>query len=242
MTKGKTKVSKQEMKRIGGKALLKVIKSSKKIAKSVGVSQRTIQRLRHRRSQRKPGSGKPKYLGQRAKISILILVRKNPYITPQEIVDTLELECSKEPVRIYLIEAGFHYGKATNKEPLNQEKQVSRLIWAVEWFWFDFFEYVVYTDEAGFWLKDNNGKGWFRRHQKDDHRDFSTNEKLNVWVAVSMLGKIGIYIYEENLDQTVYLGVLQQALLPGSATNTFMPFICSKIIILYMAQPVFKTS
>jgi len=57
------------------------------------------------------------------KISIRNLIYKNPFLAPVDIVDMLDLPCSPETVRNYLLELGLSYRNISKKEPLDQAKK-----------------------------------------------------------------------------------------------------------------------
>jgi len=46
--------------------------------------------------------------------------------------------------------------------------------------------------------------------------EIESQEKLNIWAAISMSGKVGIYIYEGNLDSKTCRDILRDVLVPST--------------------------
>ena len=157
---GKNILSKQECKRIQVKTLLRAKRPIEKITKDVGVSKKTVERLRCKGSKRKKGLGKPVIFDRSDKLSFRNIINNNPFLTPRNIVNGLDLDCHPETARRYLVGAGYCYQKVTGKEPLADGQKLERLQWCEEWRNFDEFDQVIFSDETGYWLNDNKGKGW----------------------------------------------------------------------------------
>ena len=206
----------QESKRIEAKALLKAKRPIAKISKDVGVSEKTVKRLRRRGPKRKKGSGKRQILDRSDKLSIRNLIKANPFLTPPDIVNRLDLECHPETVRRYLISAGYRYKKIQNKEPLTNEQKILRLQWCAEWGNFDGFDEVIFTDETGYWLNDTKGKGWVPKGTVVAPTEIRSREKVNIYGAISMAGKVTIHVYRENLNSTKYEEILKNELIPAA--------------------------
>ena len=198
--KSHSSISKQERRRIKAKTLLRIKAPIKKIQKIAKVSEKTVRRLQKRRTQRKPGSGRRSKLSKGNKISIKATLRHNPFLTPKDLVNRLELDCHPETVRVYLVENGFSYRLLTNKETLGEDDKESRRTRCIEMQNFQHFDDVIFTDETGYWLGDAKGKGWYPKDQTFNPMEIESQEKLNIWAAISMSGKVGIHIYEGNLD------------------------------------------
>lgn len=218
MAKKYHKPSYQELTRIVIKLLASLKTPSKKIQKVTMVSERTIFRVKKRRAQRKEGSGRPKILTASEKIRIQNFIKKNPYISLQNIVDGLRLSCSKESIRRYLHKSGFVWKKASKKEVLSPDDMWMRTFWALDNLRKPLWEYVIYSDESGFLLHDTAGYAWQKKNQEVPQLEEVQERychKINVWVAISVFGKMGIHIYKENLNQQVYNNILSTTLIPN---------------------------
>ena len=73
---------------------------------------------------------------------------------------------------------------------------------------------MLFTDETGFYINDYNGKGWFKPNEDFIAGVTKSREKINIWASVSMLGKVAIHTYRENINQDVYKEILSMALVP----------------------------
>jgi transposase len=214
MGKTQKKTSLQETKRVRGKALLRAGVRIEKIPKATGLSMKTVQRLQTKRPQRKKGSGRKEILSRSSKISIRNLIYQNPFYTPADIVERLNLECSSETVRVYLKELGLTYRAPSRKEPLSEVEKNDRLQWCHDWEDFDHFDQVIYTDEAGIWLNDNRGKGWFLKGEPFIPVQVESREKINIWGAISQAGKVGIYTFRNNFNAGIFRDALREVLVP----------------------------
>jgi len=152
-------ISKQKEKRIKAKSLLKAKQPPKKISKQVSISERTVNRLKGRRTQRRKGSDRRAKLNRSSKLSIRNMIKANPYLTPRSLIQRLNLNCSVGTVRTYLKESGFTYRDPCLKEPLSPGQRKERVDWCTEWRDFEDFDQVIWTDETGYWLDDTRGRG-----------------------------------------------------------------------------------
>lgn len=214
MTKTQRKFSLQETKRIRGKALLRAGVRIEKIPRAVGLSMKTVQRLKKKGTRRHKGSGREKILSRSSKISIRNLIYHNPFYTPGDIVERLNLRCSPETVRGYFKELGLSYRSSALKEPLGEDEKNDRLQWCHDWEDYEHFDQVIFTDEAGIWLNDKRGKGWFPKGQTFDPVQIESREKINIWGAISQAGKIGIYTFRDNFNAGIYEDALREVLVP----------------------------
>ena len=82
---------------------------------------------------------------------------------------------------------------------------------------FTLWEYVIFSDEIGVWLNDQTGRGWFSSASPFKPKEVISREKLNIWASISMLGKVTIHVYRENLNQYVYHRILSRYLLPAAS-------------------------
>ena len=209
-------ISKQEERRIKAKSLLKAKQSPKKISKQVSISERTVEKLKGRRTQRKKGPGRRAKLNRSSKLSIRNMIKANPYLTPRRLIQRLNLDCSVGTVRTYLKECGFTYRNPCFKEPLSPDQRKERVDWRTEWRDFEDFDQVIFTDETGYWLDDTRGKGWFPTGQSFDAMEVESSEKLNIWAAISIHGKVALHIFDNNLDALTYREILRNSPIPAA--------------------------
>ena len=71
------------------------------------------------------------------------------------------MPCQSDTVRKYLLELGLVYKKEDQKEPLIETQQEDRLNLCLDWEDFEYFDDVIFTDEAGILLNDKKDRGWF---------------------------------------------------------------------------------
>ena len=214
MTKKLKTISKQEKKRLRAKILRRAGVGISKTARLSRLSKRSIYRLDRRGSHRRPGSRGTKKLSRGTKISIRNTIDQNPFLTPIDLVDRLNLTCGGETVRKCLIRMGYKYRQERKKEALEPEDESQRLTFSLDWLTFQFWDYVIFTDETGYWINDHTGKGWFKSNQDFIPGEIESREKINIWGGVSMRGKVAIGVYRENLNQDVYLEILRRSLIP----------------------------
>jgi len=214
MVKNLNKISSQEMKRVKAKTLLKAKVPIQKIPKATRLSMKTVERLQKRRSQRKKGSGRKPILRRSQKISIRNLILHNPFYTAEDIIERLDPDLSSDTVRSYLKELGLSYKNSSHKDPLSEFEKNERLKWCRNWQDSDKFDEVIFTDEAGIWLNDNKGKGWFPSGKPFIECEVESREKINIWGAISLAGKVGIYTFRDNFNAGTFEDVLRQVLVP----------------------------
>jgi len=121
MGKKVIQTSKQELKRVAAKTLIKAKTPIQKILKLTRLSKRTVERLRKKGSKRKKGSGREETLNKSQKMSIRNKIKHNPFLTPADLVDQLELPCSDETVRNYLHRISLSYENVFGKELLTED-------------------------------------------------------------------------------------------------------------------------
>ena len=192
----------------------------KKISRVLKISDRTICRVnkkfKQRRSvKRKYGSKGVKKLIQADKIRIYHLISHNPFLSCIDIVDRLNLQVTRQCVRLYLINSGFVRRRPDNKFRFTEKHIQDRLNFADEMIRFLFIPEIVFTDEASVWLFDNNHEGWFHR---DSNHELSIDKhagKIHCFGAVDMLGgKLVIHTFHGNMDAMRLTEILRDVLLP----------------------------
>ena len=102
------------------------------------------------------------------------------------------------------------------KEPLTDGQKLERLQWCEEWRNFDEFDQVIFSDETGYWLNDNKGKGWLLKSSVLNPSRVQPREKMNIYGAISMAGKVAVHVYRENLNQAKYEEILKNELVPSA--------------------------
>ena len=118
----------QEQKRVKAKCYLRAKVPIRKISKIVKISEKTVSRLQTRKAIRKKGSGRKKKLNKSLKTKIRNAIKANPFLTPKDFVNRLELDCSPETAQAYLVEIGLTYRTLTIKEPLSEDQQIESFL------------------------------------------------------------------------------------------------------------------
>lgn len=217
MVKRKTPQSRQEEKRLRTKSLLSVHKTSNQIARAVGISRQSVSNIRKRKKVgRRKGSGRQEVLDKRNKIRINHLVKHNPFLSAQDIQVQLDLPCTPRTVCNYLHELGYKRRKPEVMLPLDDDMKSVRVAWCRRFQTSKNFRKTIYTDEAGFWVFDNNKVGWFKSGVSDVQVTDSYAGKLNVWGAISSRGKVAVHVFSQNLKTPKYLDILSNHLIPAA--------------------------
>jgi len=81
---------------------------------------------------------------------------------------------------------------------------------------FEHFDDVIFTDETGYWLQDTKHKGWFPKNQSITPMEIECEGKLNIWAGISSVGKVGIYVFEDNFESGIYEDILRTVLVPAA--------------------------
>ena len=88
------------------------------------ISEKTVSRLQKKGFKKKRVREKrKKKLNRSSKMKIRNAIRSNPFLIPKDLVQKLNLNCSPETIRAYLVGYGMSYRNLTNKEPLNDDKK-----------------------------------------------------------------------------------------------------------------------
>lgn len=217
MVKSKTSQSKQAFKRQQAKTLLRVHKTPNQISKTVGITTRSVSNIRKRKKvERRKGSGRRKILDKRNKLRIIHLIRHNPFLSAEDIQVQLQLPCTPRTICNYLREAGFKRCKPKTEPPLDSEMIEERVAWCRSFQRSRTLRRTIFTDEAGFWIFDNNKVGWFKSNFSDPLLTDQYSGKLNVWGAISSRGKVGIHVFRKNLKTDKYIEILTNHLIPNA--------------------------
>lgn len=217
MVKTRAQISVQEENRIKVKTLLQVHKTPNQILKDIGVVRQTVYNTKKRkRVQRKKGSGSPNILDKKQKLQIIQTIKHNPFLSAPDLKNQLELTCCSKTISNYLKQSGFIRRKPDRKPRLTAQQKQDRVEWCERYRTFRYWGRVIFTDESGFWLFDNNKQGWFKSGFSDPMEIESHPGKVNVWAAISAKGKVSIHVYRENLRSNNYIDILNDYLIPNA--------------------------
>ena len=76
-------------------------------------------------------------------------------------MERLGLACLEETIIIYLLNSGFKYKQLFKQQVISEDNKFEKVIWSLEYLEFPLWDHVVFPDEAGFWLGEEKGRGWF---------------------------------------------------------------------------------
>ena len=218
MVKSKKGLSKQERKRIETKTLLKTGRKPARISRDVRVTRQTVYNTKHKkRIERKIGSGRPNILNKSQKLSIIQTIKHNPFLSGRDLKNRLNLPCTAKTVTNYLHESGFKRRLPDLRPALDGTMMQQRENWCERFQSSCHWRRTIFTDEASFWIFDNNKQGWFKSGASESIDMDHYAGRLNVWAAISEQGKVGIHVFEQNLKSDVYLDILQNHLVPHAA-------------------------
>lgn len=190
-------------------------KTIHEISEDVGLSERQVQRIctahkQNGRLSRKKGSGRPKSLTKAQKLRLLRTIEAHFGTPLSNIIRDLRLPCTIRTARNYLRSVGYSY-KKTHKMPyLNYQSEEDRLTWAQTYRNFDF-STTIFVDESVFQV----GRpcyGWSKIGQTVYKKASGFGPSVNVWAAISTLGKVSLSFYEGTLNQYRYQQLLDRHL------------------------------
>lgn len=218
MVKSKKSQLTQEAKRQQTKTLLAVHKTPNQIAKVIGISRQSVSNIRKRKKiQRKKGSGRKEILDKRNKVRINHLVKHNPFLSAEDIQVQLDLPCTPRTICNYLHELGYKRRRPETMLLIDDRMKEERLAWcrvsqrSKDW------DKTIFTDEAGFWIFDNNKMGWFKPRVSEVVVTDTYSGKLNVWAAISSRGKVAIHVFGQTLKSGKYIDILSNHLIPAAS-------------------------
>jgi len=165
---------------------------------------------------RKTGSKGFKKLFKSHKLKIYNALKINPFCSANDLVIRLNLPVTARTVRNYLKERGFRYRRPNTMIKLNQKQKDLRIDFCKKMKDFHYTNSIIFSDEASFWLHDNNHAGWF--HQ-DLNQELSIDRhagKVHVWGAISARGKVALPTFTDNLDARLYQDILDKHLIPNA--------------------------
>jgi transposase len=172
--------------------------------------------FKDRKSYKKDKSGgAPPCLGPSDKIRIINCIRANPQYSCRDIGTHLELNCCPKTICRYLESKGYRNRLAPKKPKLDENDENNRLLWAQNHLHFNFSN-VIFADETSIWLGGMWTKFWLR---DEDERTFECEahpEKVHVWAAISLKGKIGIEVFVDNLTADRLVTIYESSLLKAA--------------------------
>ena len=133
-----------------------------------------------------------------------------------DLANQLGLNVTARAVRKYLKERGFSYRKPAKKITLDQKRKDLRVDFCHKMKEFRLINSIVFSDEASFWLHDNDHCDWFL---KDVNYELSVDRhsgKIHARATVSVKGKIELVTFTDNLDASFYQDILAEDLIPNA--------------------------
>lgn len=129
----------------------------------------TIQRSTSRsHCESKPRAGRPKIINDTAKRAIIRHIKKNPFLSYEELINTLQLSISRRTLYTVLNESGYGKWKAQKRPKLTPEAAKCRYDWALkhkDWT-YDQWSTVIWSDECSVELGSGHRNKWvFRLNQ-----------------------------------------------------------------------------
>lgn len=187
------------------------------LAEELALSKRQVERVYSKYTNehiigRREGSGRRKILSNHLKQKIQGLVRKNPYITCQDISTRLNNVVGAETIRLYLRDQGFVHKWPSSIPNLSREDMENRLEFAESYMDLEFND-TFFTDECMFTL---NGcsKVWGQKGKRINKPKDVYPEKIMVWGAISVEGKAYLEVVEGIMDRFVYAELLEERFIP----------------------------
>jgi transposase len=173
---------------------------------------RVVKNFKYRMEfEQKPSPGRPEKLTPSQKIGISNSIRSNPMLSLTDIKKRVGLDIDVSTIYHYLKSQGYSYSLAKKKPKLTIEDKFIRVKWAETHQNYDFSN-VVFADECSVWLCGTRCKCWLK---KEDDSIFETEkfpEKVQVWGAISSKGKIGIHIFQGNMNAEGLIRIYKESL------------------------------
>lgn len=143
----------------------------------------------------KPRTGRPKSLSETAKRAIIRLIKKNPFITYQEVSETLQLSICRRTLFSVINESGYGNWKAQKRPLLTPKVAQRRYEWALKYKNWGYREWssVIWSDECSVELGSGQRDQWvFRVNQSGEKwkKDYIQPYKhgkgirVMVWAAI----------------------------------------------------------
>ncbi|HRN71441.1 MAG TPA: transposase [Candidatus Woesebacteria bacterium] len=174
--------------------------------------QRIIRNFKNKRSYtRRKGAGRPPKLDQSLKNKIRNVILINPWLSCQDIVNELNINVSREPIRTYLRSLGYRWRKPIKKPKLSEFNKEIRFNWALEYENYDF-SHVIFADEASFWLHNNVHKMWMKKGEEFTIETTAHPDKVHVWGYITSDGFLTIETFQQNLDAKLLVTIMKESL------------------------------
>ena len=215
----------------------------KEVAKRLKVSLRSVKRLVAKSKQmsedilpsRKPGSGRPKKVRDKAIKTIKKAISKDPRLTGKEIKDQHPKHLNNISLRtirrVLLEELGLKSHVAAKKPYLTKIMKKKRLLFAKQYLkWTEKqWENCLFTDESIFCTSRNTGQrvrrktGEGRFDEKYTKKTFKHSPSIMIWTCFSGKGGPGDIFFlkpKTKITSSVYVKVFQDRATPHTAARS----------------------
>ena len=162
---------------------------------------------------RKKGSKGYKKLLKSHKLKIYNALKQNPFRSAIDLVNFLGLPVTARTVRNYLKATGFRYRRPDTKIKLDQDKKRKRVDFCKKMETFLYINSIIFSDEASFWIFDNNHCGWFHNNVRQELSVECHAGKVHAWGAISARGKINLVTFTDTLTASFYQDILDEHLI-----------------------------
>lgn len=196
------------------------IRTPKEISSKTGVPLRTCQRYvallkKNKKIPEIRRSGRPRKLSPEKRRQLGMIVKSNHYTTTTEMKTILEekyqdLEVSERTIRRELSNLDYVATLPRKVPLLTQQAKINRLLWAQDHVRYNW-KKVVFSDETTIQMFRNTMLAW-SREKKPVQPMVKHPFKAHIWGAINFKGKVGIYIFTENLDRHLYRKILNEQL------------------------------
>jgi transposase len=169
--------------------------------------------------------GRKRKLSDRDVRQIVILVKRDPFITIKQIKLAMShLQCSNKTISTAIKSSGeFNSYWAAVKPFINRTNREKRVKWCLkhrDWS-VEKWRRVLFTDESPFCLRFNGKKRVWRGHNqryqtKHCAPSFKHDDKINVWGGFSAHGTGILHLVNGLMDAPQYVQILQDAARPSA--------------------------
>jgi len=196
------------------------IRTPKEISSKTSIPLRTCQRyvslLKKSGKLRKiHKSGRPRKLTSEKRRQLGMIIKSNHYTTTTEMKAILEekyqtFNVSDRTIRRELSHLGYISILPRKVPLLTQQAKTNRLLWARDHERYNW-KKVVFSDETTLQMFRNTMLAW-SREKKPAQPMVKHPFKVHVWGAINFKGKVGLYVFTENLDRHLYRQILNEQL------------------------------
>lgn len=168
-------------------------------------------------------SGRPRKVSPVMRRHLGRLVTENHFITASEIKTQLEVtypdfEIGEQTIRDELARLGYTASLPRRVPLLTEQAKENRLQWAQRHVHYDWSR-VVFSDETTLQMFRNTCLAWSLAG-KPVAPMVKHPYKVHMWAAVCARGKVGMHMFEENMDRHLYRRILNKNLY-GNATHLY---------------------